>query len=52
MGHPSRRPKRLARKEARQQMIPRRTLYDYLDLTPYNVVGKLKFKEEFSIKYK
>lgn len=52
MGHPSRRAKRVAGKKAKQKMLTRRSLCDYLDLTPYNAVGKLKFKEEFAIKYK
>ncbi len=52
MGHPSRQPKRVARKKAKQKMLNRRSLCDYLDLTPYNVVGKMKFKEEFAVKYK
>jgi hypothetical protein len=52
MGHPSRKPKREEKKKAREKMLSRRSVPDYLDLTPYNVVGKLKFKEGFAIKYK
>ncbi|MEW5785242.1 MAG: hypothetical protein AB1767_09260 [Bacillota bacterium] len=52
MGHPDRDAQRARRKKERQKMLKRRNLYDHLDLTPYNVVGKLKFPEEFCIRYK
>ena len=52
MGHPSRLAKRAKKKKAKEKMLPRRTLHDYLDLTPYNAVGRLKFRDEFAIKYK
>ena len=47
MGHPDRSAQRAKKKKERQKMLKRRNLYDVLDLTPYNVVGKLKYPEEF-----
>ncbi|HOL17245.1 MAG TPA: hypothetical protein PLY40_03030 [Bacillota bacterium] len=52
MGHPCRIAKRAKKKQAKEKMLSRRNLSDYLDLTPYNAVGRIKFKEEFAIKYK
>ena len=52
MGHPDRGPKR-ERKKQRQKMVSRRNLYDRtLDLTPYNVLGRMVKGDEFAIKYK
>lgn len=52
MGHPDRKPKR-ERKKQRQKMVTRRNLYDRtLDLTPYNVLGRMVKSDQFAIKYK
>ncbi|NLY39793.1 MAG: hypothetical protein GX044_10925 [Firmicutes bacterium] len=52
MGHPDRRAQRAKKKKEREEMLKRRNFYNVLDLTPYNVVGKLKYPEEFCCRYK
>ncbi len=52
MGHPDRSPKRAKIREKKEKMLTRRSYFDNLDLTPYNVVGRIKFKDEYAIKYK
>jgi hypothetical protein len=51
MGHPDRRKQR---EEKRKEKMLNRRSYDHqtLDLTPYNAVGRIKFGDEFAIKYK
>lgn len=50
MGHPDRRRQR--EKKRKEKMLTRRNVFDQLDLTPYNAVGKIKLKDSFAIKYK
>jgi len=51
MGHPDRRKQR---EKKRKEKMLNRCFYDHqtLDLTPYNAVGRIKFGDEFAIKYK
>jgi len=48
MGHPDRRELRQKKKE---KMLARKSVFNVLDLTPYNALGKLKHKT-FEIKFK
>ena len=49
MGHPDR--KVLRQRKKKEKLLERKSFKNYLDLTPYNAVGKLS-KKDFEIKFK
>jgi len=53
MGHPNRKALRARKKKAKkkEEMLARRSILDFLDLTPYNMVG-LHNNSRFEIRYK
>lgn len=51
MGHPDRKTQREKKKKAKEDMLGRKSLFDVLDLTPYNAIGSMKQKA-FEIKLK
>jgi hypothetical protein len=51
VGHPDRKTQREKKKQAKEEMLGRKSLFNILDLTPYNAIGNLKQKA-FEIKFK
>ena len=51
MGHPNRKILRERKKKARERMVGRKNIFDILDLTPHNAIGKMTCREH-ELKYK